>query len=100
MKESEILDIIERRKILVETATSEAQKEIYQGYLESWEEKLGIKPEPPQKTPKELALEKARAAKIAKKAELEKELEEALEELAKEEEAEIIEEVLNPEEIE
>jgi len=42
MKESEILDIIERRKVLVETATSEAQREIYQGYLEFWQRKIAV----------------------------------------------------------
>lgn len=57
---------------------------------------------PPPKTPRELALEKARAAKAAKKAELEKELEilkleETIEELEKEEEAEIVENSLEGE---
>lgn len=46
MKKSEIEEIIKRREILVENATSEAQREIYQGYLEFWQEKLGVKPEP------------------------------------------------------
>jgi len=44
MKKSDIEEIIERRKVLVETATSEDQKKIYQGYLEFWQEKLGGKP--------------------------------------------------------
>lgn len=46
MKESEIEEIIERRKVLVETATSEAQKEIYQESLEYWEGLIKGKPKP------------------------------------------------------
>lgn len=77
MKQSEIRDIIERRKVLVETATSEAQKEIYQGYLDTWNKKLNKKDRIEEIEKREAikvaAAEKAQAAKLKReKAALEK----------------------------
>lgn len=88
-------------KKLVKTAISEAQKAVYQGYLEFWQEKLGknadleklalAKKEAEIKAKKEAAakakLEKALQIKKDKLAELQ-----ALKELEKEADAEVIKE--------
>lgn len=80
MKESEIKEIVERRRVLVETATSEAQREIYRGYLDFWTEKL-----PKRERPEAIA--KREEAKAKKEAEEHAKFE--IEEKAKEEAEEL-----------
>jgi len=80
VKESEIKEIVEHRRVLVETATSEAQREIYRGYLDFWTKKLPAKERPE-------AIAKREEAKAKKEAEEHAKFE--IEEKAKEEAEEL-----------